>query len=85
MITNNHSGALSFPQSVENNLEWIKKMGVEHECSAGMAAHAALMTMTMMDHHKMWTAIIQIQTDLAEIKNALCQSNSSPVPSKVSS
>jgi hypothetical protein len=76
MTQNNSQPALNFPQSVEHNLEWIKQLAMQHECSGGMAAHAALMTMHMMDSHKLWTAITQIQKQVAEIREALCQSNS---------
>jgi hypothetical protein len=74
---NNHNSEsvnLDFPGSVAQNMEWIKKMAVEHDCSSGLAANAALMTMTMMDHHKMWVAVAEIQKQLAEIREALCQS-----------
>jgi hypothetical protein len=73
---NNESVSLDFPQSVAQNIDWIKRMAVEFDCSSGLAANAALMTMTMMDHHKMWIAITEIQKQLAELREALCQSKS---------
>jgi hypothetical protein len=76
MTDNNTTPALNFAQSVEHNLEWIKQLAIQHECSGGMAAHAALMTMTMMDHHKMLAEISELQKTVTEIKDLLCQSNS---------
>jgi hypothetical protein len=76
-MKNNESPViLDFPQSVAHNLEWIKQLAIQHDVSAVLAAHAALMTMTMMDHHKMWTALERLQADIDQIKATLCQSSS---------
>jgi hypothetical protein len=67
---------LNFADSIAHNIRWIKQIAVDHDCSQGIAASAALMTMTMMDHHQLSTRLINLETDLAELKASLCQSNS---------
>jgi hypothetical protein len=75
-MNNNESPALNFPDSVSHNILWIKKMSEEHDCSQGLAASAALMTMHMMDHHKMNERFAKLENDIAVITAAICPSNS---------
>lgn len=65
---------LDFSDSVSHNILWIKQLSEEHDCSLGMAAQAAMMTMTMMDHHHLRTQIDKLEQDLAAI--SACLSNS---------
>lgn len=68
--------SLDFDQSIDHNIAWIKQIALDHDCSQGIAATAALMTMTMMDHYNLNKIIVQIQSDLETIRAELCQSNS---------
>lgn len=73
---NTNGKGLDFAGSVEHNIAWIKRLAEEHDVSQGLAAHGALMTMTMMDHHYIKQMIDKMRADLDEI---LCQLNSSPI------
>jgi hypothetical protein len=75
-MNNNEKPALDFTDSVAHNILWIKQMAEEHDCSQGIAASAALMTMTMMDHHRMHSQISKLESDIATITAAICPSNS---------
>jgi hypothetical protein len=66
---------LNFTDSVSHNIRWIKQMAEEHDCSTGMAATAALMTMTMMDHHRMAQHLTKLENDLATLTELVCPSN----------
>lgn len=66
---------LDFSNSVAHNILWIKQMSTEHDCSQGIAASAALMTMTMMDHHRLSAQITKLEEEIAAITAAVCQSN----------
>jgi hypothetical protein len=67
---------LDFSNSVAHNILWIKQMSEEHDCSQGLAATAALITMTMMDHHRMHAQISKLEQDIAALAAAVCPSNS---------
>ena len=67
---------LDFSNSVAHNILWIKQMSEEHDCSQGLAASAALITMTMMDHHRLSNHLNKLEQDIATIAAAVCQSNS---------
>lgn len=82
MNDNGSEPGLDFTQSIEHNIRWIKQLAVEHDCSQGLVASAALMTMTMMDHHRFNQLLTKINADLNVIQTLLCQSDSSPVPTK---
>ena len=72
----NNSNALNFPDSVAHNIRWIKQMAEEHDCSQGIAASAALMTMHMMDHQAMKARFDKLEQEVAAIVAAVCPSNS---------
>jgi hypothetical protein len=82
MNNHEHQEGLDFVQSIDHNLHWIKQLAVEHDVSQGMIASATLMTMTMIDHHRFNMILSKINSDLEIIRTAVCQSNSSPVPTK---
>lgn len=82
MNNNGIQEGLDFVQSVDHNLRWIKQMALDHDVSQGLVASAALMTMTMMDHHRFNMILTQMNSDLEIIRATLCQSSSSPIPTK---
>lgn len=67
--------ALDFSNSVAHNILWIKQMSEQHDCSQGLAASAALMTMTMMDHHRLSAQISKLEQEVAAITAAVCPSS----------
>jgi hypothetical protein len=67
---------LDFAGSVTQNIAWIKQLAELHDCSQGIAASAALMTMTMMDHHRMSQHLAKLEADIATLSAAVCPSNS---------
>ena len=73
-MTNNNG--LTFPDSVAHNIQWIKKLSEEHDCSQGLVAAAALMTMHMMDSHNINLRISKMEQEIATIVAAVCPSNS---------
>jgi hypothetical protein len=66
---------LDFSNSVAHNILWIKQMAEEHDCSQGLASAAALMTMTMMDHHRLSAQVTRLEEEIAAIAAAVCPSN----------
>jgi hypothetical protein len=67
--------ALDFSNSVAHNILWIKQMADQHDCSQGMVASAALMTMTMMDHHRLSIQVTKLEQEIAAIAAAVCPSS----------
>jgi hypothetical protein len=82
MNNNNVHEGLDFVQSVDHNLKWIKQLATDHDVSQGLVASAALMTMTMMDHHRFNMILTKINSDLETIRSTLCPSSSSPILTK---
>ena len=83
MTENGTEPGLNFNQSVEHNIEWIKRLTREYDVSQGMVANAVIMTMLMMDHHRFDLRLNDQAKQLEKILELLCQSNSSPEATKV--
>lgn len=66
---------LDFSNSVAHNILWIKQMANEHDCSQGIAATAALITMTMMDHHRLSAQVSKLEEEIAAIAAVVCPSS----------
>jgi hypothetical protein len=81
---NANGQVLDFSGSIEHNIRWVKQLAQEHDISPGMAAQAALMTMTMMDHHRFNLILTEIKSDLEMIRQQVCLLNSSLIMSKPS-
>jgi urocanate hydratase len=77
MSDNGNGNIFNFDQSVEHNIAWIKKMAEQHDCSQGIVANAALMTMIMMDHQTFKLVLMDQTERLKKLETALCPSASS--------
>lgn len=79
---NGNTTIFTFDQSVANNIQWIKRMAEEHDCSQGLVANAAIMTMLMMDHTHFKEALLTQGMALQRLEVFLCPSVSSAVAPK---
>lgn len=75
-MNNSEKPVLNFTDSVAHNILWIKQMSEQHDCSQGLAASAALMSMHMMDSHGLAQRVTKMEQDIATIVAAVCPSNS---------
>lgn len=78
--SNGNESIFNFDQSVQYNINWIRKMAEEHDCSQGLVGTAALMTMLMMDHQSFKNALLDHTDRLKRLEHVLCPSSSVAAP-----